>query len=149
MISAEAHLEIAGFLPDIQLTAVPSGLPVKLRPLAGKTSVLVAVHSAACPGCREYLQALASSSGEFDVWEARLLVAVPGPPEEASRLTVAFGHVLSDPGRQLAGPGSASVMVADRYGQIFHAAHAGASHRLPPVRELEEWLKYLGTLCPE
>jgi hypothetical protein len=43
----------------------------------------------------------------------------------------------------------AGLVVADRYGQIFYVAHAESKHALPPPRELTEWLKYLGTLCPE
>lgn len=41
------------------------------------------------------------------------------------------------------------VLVADRYGQIFEIMQAGAEHALPEPRELEEWLKYLATQCPE
>jgi hypothetical protein len=39
---------------------------------------------------------------------------------------------------------SDGVIVADRYGQVFYAR----SGFVPP-RELVEWLKHLGTLCPE
>ena len=36
------------------------------------------------------------------------------------------------------------VVVADRYGQVFYTDDA-----LTAPRQLAEWLKYLGTLCPE
>ena len=43
-------------------------------------------------------------------------------------------------------------LVADRYGQVFHidgaGGEAGAHPGMEP-RELEEWLKYLATQCPE
>ena len=45
-----------------------------------------------------------------------------------------------------AGP---AILVADRYGQVFHLRSAGAEHALAEPRELEEWLKYLATQCPE
>jgi hypothetical protein len=41
------------------------------------------------------------------------------------------------------------LLVADRYGQIFHVVAAPVGHVFPSARELTEWLKYLGTLCPE
>lgn len=146
---AEQSLSVASFIPDIRLPSAPNGALVQLRESGGKTTVLVTLHSARCAGCQEYLNSLAPLSGEFDIWDARLLVIVPGPMRAAERLRAPFGKVLGDEHRRLADPASASVLVADRYGQIFHAAHAGDSHELTSPRDLEEWLKYLGTLCPE
>jgi hypothetical protein len=91
------------------------------------------------------VERLAASGREFEDWDARLLVVLP----EAGRLPVAFATVVSDTGGVLAETGSAAVIVADRYGQVFHAYGAGTGHQFPPPREIEEWLKYLGTLCPE
>ncbi len=143
------NLSITSFLPDIDLPSAADGNPVHLRESGGKTTVLVTVHSARCRGCREYLDGLAPIAGEFDVWDGRLLILVPGALAEAARLRPPFGKVLADEHGHVADPASASVIVADRYGQIFHAARAGAAHDLPSARDLEEWLKYLGTLCPE
>ena len=122
---------------------------MQLRETGGKITVLVTLHSAHCAGCREYLDSLSRISGEFDAWDARLLVVVPGPPALARSLVTPFGKALSDEHGSIADPASASVIVADRYGQIFDAVRAGASHELRSPRELAEWLKYLGTLCPE
>lgn len=131
----------------MELPALPEGVPVQLRGAGGKITLLVTLHSAHCAGCREYLASLSPISGEFDAWDARLLVIVPG--WVASGLTAPLVRVLSDEHGLIADPASASVIVADRYGQIFDAVRAGASHELPSARELAEWLKYLGTLCPE
>jgi hypothetical protein len=65
---------------------------------------------------------LSASAEEFRIWDARLIAEEAGTP---------------------------SVVVADRYGQIFYVTDAGDGHRFPDAREMEEWLKYLGTLCPE
>jgi hypothetical protein len=97
----------------------------------GRTTVLVSTHSAACEGCRQYVDALAPSSAEFEVWDARLVVLTPGPAN------------------QVASPGEAAVIVADRYGHIYDACYTGEGHAFPSPRQLEEWLKFLGTLCPE
>lgn len=90
----------------------------------GRTTVLVKLHSAECEGCRHYLDQLAASAAEFEVWGASLVVA-PGPSDDAA------------------------VIVADQYGQIYDAVYTGGGHQFPAPRQLEEWLKFLGTLCPE
>jgi hypothetical protein len=141
-------LAVAGFLPDVELPSSPAGTPLPLRPAMGRTTVLVCVHSAGCEGCLRYLDGLNASGAEFEAWDARLLVAAPGPPA-AARFGPSFAVILADPTHIVTSPSDAAVTVADRYGHIFEACHAGESHRLPSPRELEEWIKFLGTLCPE
>ena len=109
-------LTVAEFLPDIELPST-GGIPVRLRPFAGSTSVLVTLHSAHCAGCQEYLNGLASSSTEFQAWDGRLLVVLPGRAAESLRIP--FGKLLIDERRQIAAGTSASVIVADRYSQVF------------------------------
>jgi hypothetical protein len=144
-----SNLSIADFLPAIELPSARNHAAVPVRESAGKTTVLVTLHSANCTGCREYVNSLAPLAGELDAWDGRLLVAVPGAPREVELVRSPVGTILADEHGLIADPASASVIVADRYGHIFDAVYAGASHRLPGPRELEEWLKYLGTLCPE
>lgn len=122
---------------------------MRLRESGGQITVLVTLHSSLCPGCRAYLDTLAPLAGEFDAWDGRLLVLVPGTIAEAKRLRLPYGKALADEREHLASAAFASVTVADRYGQVFHAARAGVAHDLPAVRDLAEWLKFLGTLCPE
>jgi hypothetical protein len=45
--------------------------------------------------------------------------------------------------------GAPRVIVADRFGHIFHVEEGGQVHRLPEPRELEAWLRFLATQCPE
>ncbi len=142
-------LAVASFLPDVELPVAGSRARVPLRPSGLKTTVVFSMHAAGCAGCQEYLDRLAGSAAEFDVWDGRLIVIAPGGAADAARVRTAFGKVLADEALQVARPGSASVIVADRYGQVFSAAHAAATHDLPGPREIEEWLKFLGTLCPE
>lgn len=140
---------IACFIPHLELPELRDGTPLQLREAGGKITILVTVHSPVCDGCREYLDSLAPLAPEFDSWDARLLVVVPGPIANARALHLTFGTVLRDDCGCIADGISASVVVADRYGQVFETVRAGASHELPGPRELEEWLKYIGTLCPE
>jgi hypothetical protein len=130
-------------LPDIELTAAIGGAPIPLRSDRGLTTVVFWPHPFPCAGCHGYLERIADTADEFRVWEARLLV-IASPA--ASCKPAPFGIVAESWVRPLAGAG---LLVADRYGQIFFAMHAGIQHQLPSPRELTEWLKYLGTLCPE
>jgi hypothetical protein len=140
---------VGGLLPDVNLPLVPNGDPINVRESWGKTTVLVMVHSPDCSRCQHYVDGLAPAADEFKIWDGRLLIVVPAAPSEAVRARAPFGQVVADEYARLAAAGSASVIVADRYGQIFYSSYAAASHELPPARDLEEWLKYLGTMCPE
>lgn len=142
-------LGVSGFLPHFELPAAPDGDPVRLRESGGKITVLVTVHGASCTGCLDYVRSLTAIAGELEVWDGRLLVVVPGELHAAARLPAPAARVLADEHARIADASHATVLVADRFGQIFHASDAGASHELPPAHELEGWLKYLGTLCPE
>jgi hypothetical protein len=56
-------LSVATMVPDIELPCVPRGVAVRLRENGGKITVLVAVHSGSCPGCREYLETVGGQFG--------------------------------------------------------------------------------------
>jgi hypothetical protein len=45
--------------------------------------------------------------------------------------------------------GAPRVIVADRFGHIYHVEDGGPAHALSEPRELEEWLRFIGTQCPE
>jgi peroxiredoxin len=143
------NLSVASFIPYLELPSAPFSAPVQLRESGGKISVLVAVHSARCPGCQDYLKGLGPLSAEFEAWDARLLIVIPEPISEAQNTGTPFGKVLSDEDHRFANAGAVSVQVADRYGQIFESVHAGSSHELLTPGEVAESLKYIGTLCPE
>lgn len=142
-------LVVSSLLPYVELTEIPPGSSFQLRETGGKTTILVTLHSAECAGCREYLSGLVSLSREFDLWDGRLLVILPGPVPAGRTPLPPMGKVLFDEHGSIADPACAAVFVADRYAQIFAAVRGGVSHDLPSARELAEWLKYLGTLCPE
>ena len=137
----------------------------------------VALHDPACDACRSYLRNLADHDHRFRLWDGRVLAvtrervpdagahgaagdrAAPdgaGTPAALRALQEALGDaidVLLDPDRALLDRVDATArpvtIVADRYGQLFHIEEAGAGHAVVEPRELEEWLKYLATQCPE
>jgi hypothetical protein len=143
---------VGSFLPYLVLPSAPAGLGVSLRRRGREATVLVQVHAATCPDCRRYLTELAAAAVDLAAWDGRVVVLVPGPLDAASallaQLPVPF-VVLSDAdGRSPLAHGTA-VVVADRYGHVYFVSEAGDGHALPAPRELEEWLKFLATQCPE
>jgi hypothetical protein len=46
-------------------------------------------------------------------------------------------------------PHQAAIMIADRWGQIYFIGQADRAGELPATEEVEEWLKFLATQCPE
>jgi hypothetical protein len=122
------------------------------RPQYTRDAVVLAVlHGADCEGCAAYAGALVSAQSEFRAWDGLLVLAVP---EEARREAgsaaasrdIAAGSVPTV--RDEFG-GAPRVIVADRFGHIFHVEEGGQVHRLPEPRELEAWLRFLATQCPE
>jgi hypothetical protein len=132
--SSVASFQVTEFLPEIK-----DGLTTYDR-----TSVVFCMHSKDCPGCLDYVNSLNPLASEFDVWDGSFFVIAPGADAPITQ----FGEGRSDPEHRIS-DGGAALLVADRYGHIFHVHDAGDGHQLPLPREIAEWLKYLGTLCPE
>jgi hypothetical protein len=138
------ELRVGQMLPDIRIPAANGGATIPLRSARGETTVIFWRHPFACAGCDQYLQSVAEIADEFGVWDARFLILAS---TGVSSTMVPFGTVMTET-EELPING-AGLIVADRYGQIFYVRHTDDTHELSSPRELMEWLKYLGTLCPE
>ncbi|HJU65394.1 MAG TPA: hypothetical protein VJ596_06935 [Gemmatimonadaceae bacterium] len=80
------------------------------------------------------------------------MILVPGPLDQASALRTELELpflVLSDADDRIPLGDDATLVVADRYGHVYFVQQAGLGHELPPPQEVEEWLKFLATQCPE
>jgi hypothetical protein len=151
-VNTVGAIRVGSFLPYAELPAAPEGVSTALRSRGREATVLVRVHDATCRECRRYLTDLAAAGIDLVWWEGRVVVVVPGPLGSASALQGDLGAsftVLSDADDRAALVDGAGVVVADRYGQAFFVGQAGQGHAFPPPRELEEWLKFLATQCPE
>ncbi|MFW6205883.1 MAG: hypothetical protein ACOC5I_01460, partial [Gemmatimonadota bacterium] len=92
------------------------------------------------------------------VWDGSVRAVAPAGADAADAAALQDGlpsgvDVVTDPDRAFLGRigvgNGPVVLVADRYGQVFHRQDAGAEHAVVEPRELEEWLRYLATQCPE
>jgi hypothetical protein len=116
------------------------GTPV-WRPQYTRDAVLLAVlHGSGCEPCTRYRRALAAAEADFGAWGGRLLVALAGKVDSEGEAVASVPEGFGE------APG---VVVADRFGQIYHIEHGGPEHALSEPRELEAWLRFIGTQCPE
>lgn len=162
-------LDVGDRLPADSLEA-PDGSEVPLRrPRRGNT-VLFLAHGTECSGCLAWAESLVRSAGdELEAWDARLLVAPPAsptspssPPDRrapgsyADRVEPFVPPALTtlDPGgriRRRCGidDGDAAVLVADRWGQVYHRSVAREASGLSGVAEIVKWARYMTIQCPE
>ena len=139
-------------LPDLAL-ATPSGAPRRLRSGGRRSPVLVLVHPGGCAACAELVQRLHASSAVLLEWDGDVLVVTPdlSDGEDDPSSTAPF-PILLDPEQRLAsslGVTPPAVVIADQWGEVHEVTEAGDGHRFPGMAEVESWLRYLATLCPE
>jgi len=153
----EAPLRPGQRLPALALPAVPDGRPVSLRDPARGAPVLVVLRYDDEEGAAE-LEWLARAAGRLEPWAGRPLAIVALSLEEATELVGRVGGVpfpvLADVDgsalRRLNVPADRSALViADRWGLVYHSVAAEGVAQLPEEDELVEWVRYLATQCPE
>ncbi len=153
-ITREAPLSVGDQLPAMTLPEVGSGRPVRWRWAPTGASVVVFPHED-CTQCRDFLVRLDDDADEIEMWGARPLVVLPQGGDTAGQLAEELSYpVLADEdsaARRACGVGAGQVVlfVADRYGSVHEAFEVGDQHAFPPVEDLVEWTKFLGTQCPE
>lgn len=84
------------------------------------------------------LSELRQSAAELQEEEAVVLIA--DPSDDAHRH---YGAASPEGSR------IAAVYIADRYGEIYFAAHSGPGDSLPAAAEMLEWLRFINAQCPE
>lgn len=152
-VTREELLSVGDQLPSIRLPDVGSGREVRWRWAPSGASIVVFPHED-CAECREFLARLDDDADEIRTWGARPLVVL-AEEGEAAQLAEELGYpVLLDEGseaREACGVNSGQVVlfVADRYGSLHEVFQITEQHAFPPVDDLVEWTKFLGTQCPE
>ena len=137
-------------LASAYLLSAADGTHVDLRSGRGPWVLLVA-HDAACEHCRDYADQLVGARAQLSEWGARLAVVLHAPLEQARTLYQqldATVEVFSDPEQSLDAV-AGSVLVTDEWGDVFHAAEAGAGHTFPSTSEVAKWVQFVAIQCPE
>lgn len=117
--------------------------------------VLFFHHGSRCPDCRTALRDLAENLAAFREEEALVLgigADAPAPTRQLASAIACPFPLLSDPaGHAVAQQGLKvpSLVVADRYGEIWAAWDGGEQHHLPNPPEIARWLEFVELQCPE
>ncbi len=154
------HLVISGPASGQHLHAFTlpdsTGHLVQLWQYLQRSNVLLFFHHGVnCPACEAFLQELAAQRDAYRQEETAVVAL--GPDEQASnrqqaaRLGCPFPF-LSDPaGRVIAQQGLTppSLIIADRWGEIWAAWLGGTTHQFPSEQDILQWLSFIEAQCPE
>jgi len=139
---------VGEILPSLVFSG-PGGEPVAPLP-ANQASLLVVVHPGSCPECATYLDEVAEVALDLRSWATRV---VGVGTECAPDLHLPFPLLRDDAGvtrqRLRIGGQDATVILADRWGEVFEVATVGADHRFPPAGQLVESAKIVDLSCGE
>ncbi len=161
--SEKDRLRVGMRLPALRLATV-SGAQIDVRLGGRDASVIVLVDDDAMERATAFLERLARAAPEFRVWGGRILGVVrpadraPGESADPSIVRawagleqrLGFPLLLDREGRTRDWtPAAAAVLVADRFGDVYHVAEGAELWDLTTPSELEDWLRFLATQCPE
>lgn len=153
----EAPLRPGQRLPSLSLPAVPDGRMVALRDPSHGAPVIAVLRPAGDDATAE-LERLARAAKNLELWAGRPLAIVASSLEEATELVgrvegVPFPVLADVDGaalRRLNVPSNRSALIiADRWGVVYHSVEAETAAELPEEDEVIEWVQYLATQCPE
>lgn len=139
-------------LPPLELHGEDGVIPLQSSPQRRLATVLFLAHGdGRCDACLEHVNRLAREVDWRD-WDGRLLVLMPGGDlagEEPVHSPARIVRLDAD-GAATNGSVTAALVIADRYGQVYHSERIGRDHEAGPSPEaVEEWLRFLSTQCPE
>lgn len=152
----EAPLRPGQRLPSLTLPAVPDGRRIALRSPAQGAPVVVILRPDG--DAAALLERFAQAAERLQLWAGRPLAIVASSLEEATELVGRVGGVpfpvLADVDgaalRRLNVPsGRSALIIADRWGVVYHSVDAESATQLPKEDEVVEWVRYLATQCPE
>jgi peroxiredoxin len=147
---ASRHYLRSFTLPD------SAGQPVQLRQYLQRSNVVLFFqHRIGCSACNRLLRELAAYREAYEQEETLVLVIGPDQSDENRQLAAQVGHpfpFLSDPAGRISsqqGLDTPTLVIADRWGEIWAAWMGGIEHRLPSMQDIREWLVFIEAQCPE
>ena len=133
--------------PDVVVTGWPMGEMLK-------TGDLVSHFAVTTLGGQRFAYS--------DIWQRKNLLLVllshaesAGNADYVSQLTEQLSYLTADDTAcvvtrdSISGLPTPAVVVADRWGEIHHVAHAARIEDLTPPAELVEWCRFVQRQCPE
>jgi hypothetical protein len=144
-------LAVGRRLPPLRSHAA-NGEEVRWRDPVRGSLTAVFLDSNDREGDREYLQSLEAAVPAFKAWDGRLIVVMPGEEKGAEQAADSLALVTRTNGEaEHCGvrKGEDAVIIADRWGQIYHIARGQGADALPDPSQIEEWFRFIDTQCPE
>lgn len=153
--AGDSPLPVGSRLPSL-ISRAESG-ELRWRDPAKGSTVAVFLQSGDRAADQDYLDELAAASPDFGLWDGRVIVVMPdaGPEHSGARGGDRAGSlsVVTDLTGEAehcgVGRGEDAVLIADRWGQIYHGARGSSPEALPGPDEITEWLQFMATQCPE
>jgi hypothetical protein len=132
-------------LPALRLQG-PSG-PIGLRAPERGSLILLLVRDQTLDRARPYIASLTARVRDLADFDGRpLLVTEAATPDT----DLASANLPTDQWRALGiGDGSSALIIADRWGAVYFTQQFTTVADLPSVAEVEAWIRYLATQCPE
>ncbi|MGH7462112.1 MAG: hypothetical protein ACREMA_13960 [Longimicrobiales bacterium] len=132
-------------LPPLQLEH--AGEPVRLdAPELGALALLF-VRTPLLPAARAYIESWEQKRTDLMFWLGRPILISDGELP-GGQLTTAMAPASAWEALGI-GPHDGALIITDRWSVIYVARSTRTFSDLPPVTEVEEWLRYLATQCPE
>lgn len=152
-VGGVAPMRVGSRLPS--LVSRTDGIELRWRDPSRGATVAVFLQSDDSDSDQAYLRGLRAAADDFRVWDGRVIVIMPGGESGSTGHAGALGSVavVTEPtgeaehcGVQV---GEDAVLIADRWGQVYHGARGASADALPNPAEIEEWLRFISTQCPE
>lgn len=135
-------------VPAVALKTWSSDEPFDLRPSRGPR-VFVTLHGPGCGDCLRYLEEIVTAREPVESWGGDVVVLSPAAADtDDAALTGSPFPVLKDP-EQVLSIGRPAVVIADRWGEVYHASASEATHDPVAPEEVVEWVKFVAIQCPE
>ncbi len=158
--SAAARLVISGPVSGHHLHSFSlpdsAGQTVQLWQYLQRTNVVLFFHHGVdCVACATMLRELAAQRDAYHQEEAVVLAIGPDQQVKNQQLATRLGQpfpLLSDPTERIIaqqGLNTPSLIIADRWGDIWAAWVGGADHQLPSGQDILQWLVFIEAQCPE
>lgn len=148
-------LPVGSRLPS--LVSRVDGGEVRWRDPARGATVAVFLQSGDRDADRRYLDELTAAVPDFALWGGRVIVVMPDATAEtaaipsggSARSLAVVTETMGEAEHCGVGAGDDAILIADRWGEIYHGARGDSPAVLPGPGEITEWLKFLATQCPE
>lgn len=152
----DSPMPVGSMLPSLY-SRTDSG-KLRWRNPAGGSTVAVFLQSDDREGDRAYLRELTDAAEDFRLWAGRVIVVMPDQPRggggplggSAGQRTISLVTETEGEAEHCGVRGDEdAILIADRWGQVYYGARGNTADALPDTEEIEEWLQFLATQCPE